>query len=289
MKFTVISLAAFVGTIAASPAANPNPEIASSAALERRATPILEFSCADFPAVCKTQCYGAYCANNGDLLQFDVATTQEKRNRRKQAGCVKSGGNRCSIKKQPVAGLQCDEYPYASSKPKVTAVRLNKCVLGTENSRQGGKLSAFYASTCKGKACDFQIKMTGGGDICSPTSKGFKAACAAEKPNIEQPAAGQPAATPTDTSDDGSDDNSAKRSIGAYPSMRRYVTSSGREVELSGEHNIGRSIYQVVARNETLHEEQINGHVFDPDDEEDEFAYMHDNLEVKRETIVNVL
>jgi len=71
--------------------------------------------------------------------------------------------------------------------------------------------------------------------------------------------------------------------------VRRYVTSEGREVELEGEGNIGRSIFQVVPRNETLHEEQLNGHVFDPDEEDDEFAYMEDNLELKEETVVRLL
>jgi hypothetical protein len=71
--------------------------------------------------------------------------------------------------------------------------------------------------------------------------------------------------------------------------VRRYITSSGREVELDGEGNIGRSIFQVVARNETLHEEQLNGHVFDPDEEDDEYAYMHDNLDVREETVVRLL
>jgi hypothetical protein len=71
--------------------------------------------------------------------------------------------------------------------------------------------------------------------------------------------------------------------------VRRYLTSSGREIELDGENNIGRSIFQVVTRNETLHEEQLYGHVFDPDEDEDEFAYMHDNLEVREETVVSVV
>lgn len=105
---------------------------------------------------------------------------------------------------------------------------------------------------------------------------------------IQQPGK-QGSATGSDSSDDGSSDDSAKRSIATYTLMRRYVTSGGREVELDGEGNVGRSIFQVVARNETLHEEQINGHVFDPDEEGDEFAYMEDNLDVVEETIVKLL
>jgi hypothetical protein len=96
-------------------------------------------------------------------------------------------------------------------------------------------------------------------------------------------------ASSQDSSDDGSDDDMAKRSIAAFTSMRRYVTSGGREVELSGENNIGRSIFQVLPRNATLYDEQINDHIFDDDDEEDEFAYMDDNLEVQEETIVKLL
>lgn len=71
--------------------------------------------------------------------------------------------------------------------------------------------------------------------------------------------------------------------------VRSYVTNLGREVELDGEGNIGRSIFQVVARNATLFEEHANGHVFDPDEERDEFEYMHENLEVREEVVVRAL
>jgi hypothetical protein len=47
MKITLLSLAAIVAVTAAT-----SPE------LQRRADPILEFNCKDFPEVCKTQCYG---------------------------------------------------------------------------------------------------------------------------------------------------------------------------------------------------------------------------------------
>jgi hypothetical protein len=149
--------------------------------------------------------------------------------------------------------------------------------------------------------------MTHGGDLCNPDPKKNKAACATEKvrllhfhilvplpvintaqKEIEQPG-NQPDATDSDTADDGSSDTDAKRSIAADVVVRRYLTSTGREIELDGENNIGRSIFQVVARNETLHEEQIFGHVSDPNEDDDEFVYMHDNLEVREETIVSVL
>jgi hypothetical protein len=77
---------------------------------------------------------GAYCAGNGDKLYHDIASKQEKRDRRKDAGCIVSGGNRCSTKKKHKAGFECDEFPYASSKPKgSTTHRLNKCVPAKEN------------------------------------------------------------------------------------------------------------------------------------------------------------
>jgi hypothetical protein len=53
MKFIIFSLAAILAVTAATPTAD-----SSSPALERRADPILEFDCKDFPNVCKTQCYG---------------------------------------------------------------------------------------------------------------------------------------------------------------------------------------------------------------------------------------
>lgn len=75
MKFTILSLAAIVAVTAASPAANP--EAASSSALDRRAVPILEFKCKDFPNVCKTQCYGKELPT---LLVSTVDTTRTPTN-----------------------------------------------------------------------------------------------------------------------------------------------------------------------------------------------------------------
>lgn len=280
MKFTVVSLAAIVAVTAASPA-----DLNVERALQRRAD-VLEFDCKTFGGICQTQCYGAYCRGNGVKLRMDLPSTQEKRNRRKDAGCIKSGGNRCSTKQNHAAGYQCDEFPYASTKPSgSTERRLNKCVVAADNNKQGGALSKFYREKCAGKACDFEIKMTNGGDLCDPKSKGHQAACTKEKPNIQEPG-NLPAATSADTADDGTSDADAKRSVGM---MRRYVTNLGREVELDGEGNIGRSIFQVVARNATLFEEHANGHVFDPDEEGDEFDYMHGNLEVREEVVVRAL
>ncbi|PVI05775.1 hypothetical protein DM02DRAFT_623838 [Periconia macrospinosa] len=281
-----LSIALVVAAIAALTTASPAVEPESRLALQRRAVPILEFNCNEFPQVCKTQCYGAYCAGNGDLLRYDKPDKKEKRNRRKQAGCEKSGGNRCSVKKNHIIGFQCDEFPYASSSPKgsVTA-RLNKCVPKAENNKQGGQLNKFYQQQCGSQPCDFQVKMTNGGALCNPGNKmALDIACRTEKINIEQPGAQGPASD-SDSSDDGSDMDLAKRDyFKAASIVKRYLTSAGREVELEGDHNIGRSILQVVARNETLHEEQIN-----EDNEEDDFDYMDDNLDIREEIVVKLI
>jgi hypothetical protein len=91
---------------------------------------------------------GAFCRGIGDGLQYDQPDSTTKRDRRKVAGCIASGGNRCSTKQGHDAGFQCDEYPFASSVPTNGAsVRLNRCVPADQNRKQGGINSTFYRSS----------------------------------------------------------------------------------------------------------------------------------------------
>lgn len=68
--------------------------------------------------------------------------------------------------------------------------------------------------------------------------------------------------------------------------LPRYRLSSGEEMEFADEAIIGRRIWSVKPRNATLFELQARSHEFDPDDEDDEYDYMLENLEVRDDVIV---
>lgn len=107
--------------------------------------------------VCQNMCWGAFCVDQKTLyLIYDKASKSVKRSRRKAAGCLdnlKPGNNRCS-KGRPgaIAGYNCDEYPFASSKSNTQAAattkenRCSRCVPSKENS------SKYYVKFCRAGA-----------------------------------------------------------------------------------------------------------------------------------------
>jgi len=93
------------------------------------------FLCNDIPEICTNMCYGAYCLDIGESLTYDKPSASEKRKRRKAAGCIESGGNRCSTRKGHDPGFNCDEYPFASTVSDGGASdRVNRCVPVQQNS-----------------------------------------------------------------------------------------------------------------------------------------------------------
>ncbi|KAM3075050.1 hypothetical protein ACMFMF_005732 [Clarireedia jacksonii] len=247
---------------------------------------------------------GAFCKQIGESLQYDKPDSTTKRNRRKAAGCIASGGNRCSTKKGYASGFQCDEYPFASSIPTNGATtRLNRCVPAAQNRKQGGIISAFYKSSyCTGASggkCTFNVEFSNAGNIGYCNNEN----CGDDDNEVIGPGG---TANDGDSAEDGTDDDPdagqkrktkkrnglGKRSPGAPV----YRTSSGLEVDLPRGAVIGQRAFIVLPRNATMWDEQakfgppnqvkeLNGDE-DEDEDEEDYEYMLENLEVREDTIV---
>ncbi|KZV93817.1 hypothetical protein EXIGLDRAFT_709762 [Exidia glandulosa HHB12029] len=282
MKFAVLLFVA--GTlVAASPT---NFTIAS----RQDPADLMIFVCDQMPEVCHNMCYGALCLNIGSALTFDNPSATDKRNRRKAAGCIESGGNRCSVRKGHAAGFQCDEYPFASSSPRGTITdRINRCVPAGENSKQGGIINAFYrASFCKGGPCDFNVEFSNAGNIAP-----CQMDCTDSDNEIIGPGSGTPAQD-GDEADDGTDDDggnpeptgTSKKKRVVTGARHHYLTSSGVEIDIRGIARIGQRAVTVVARNTTLWDEQAKSHAYDDENDESQYDYMLPNLEVRDDVII---
>ncbi|KAK6209295.1 hypothetical protein LQW54_006399 [Pestalotiopsis sp. IQ-011] len=292
-------LASILGLAAASSAGNVMNRQAGSDPED-----LMIFVCNDgLDEICTNMCYGANCAGIGQSMTYDQPDSSTKRNRRKAAGCIASGGNRCSTKKGYTSGYQCDEYPFASSSPSNGAsTRLNRCVPAAQNRKQGGIISSFYQSSyCKGNnggKCSYQVEFSNAGDIkyCDSQS------CDDTDNEVVGPGG---AASDGDSAEDGTDDDPdagqkkkkrrsrnvlGKRSPGAPV----YRTSSGLELDLPRGAQIGQRAFIVLPRNATLWDEQaqfgnpnqmreLHG---DEDEDDEDFEYMMANLEMREDTIV---
>ncbi len=224
---------------------------------------------------------------------FDKPSTQEKRDRRKAAGCIASGGNHCSKKKLGIAGKSCDEYPFASTKPQNGGTtRISRCVAAVSNSKQGGQLSGFLRKLAAGDSFTVGFDST---FKCDATQ-----ACAVAKGDTVG-LGGVALATDIacdDTDDDGDQVSSSeascpkRRDIDWENNMlsKRYLTDKGEVINVPGGAFIGQMVSRVVPRNETLWEEQTAfGPRGEEDDDVEEFDHMLPNLMVMREYIVKEL
>ncbi|KAM0274897.1 hypothetical protein ACHAQH_007749 [Verticillium albo-atrum] len=93
-------------------------------------------------------CWGVHCTDGlfSRVLTYDNPSKKELNRRRRNAGCIKSGGNRCTAKNSGVTGENCDEFPFASTAEsgQANGDQINRCVPKGQNSKQGGTLSGFY-------------------------------------------------------------------------------------------------------------------------------------------------
>ncbi|TQV93252.1 hypothetical protein V2A60_010314 [Cordyceps javanica] len=110
--------------------------------------PDITFLCDKAPEVCTNMCWATRCASPTfpQTLTFDFPDEVKKEERRKSAGCEK--GNKCNKGKSGTGhrgdGYEsCDEYPFASTKEADQGHQVSRCVPGTQNSYQGGKLSGL--------------------------------------------------------------------------------------------------------------------------------------------------
>ncbi|KAI1823321.1 deoxyribonuclease NucA/NucB-domain-containing protein [Xylaria intraflava] len=295
-------LASLLGLAAASSAVG-----APETGLEARQDPddLLIFVCDQgLDEICTNMCYGAYCAGIGSSLQYDQPSSGTKRDRRKAAGCIASGGNRCSTKKGYASGYQCDEYPFASTVPSGGSnTRLNRCVPAAQNRKQGGMVSAFYKGNyCKGNnggKCSFSVEFSNAGNIDYCEQKN----CDKKDDNEVVGPGGK--ADPGDSADDGTDNDpdasEKKREVKSRNGLGKrlagapvYRTSSGLELDLRNGARIGQRAFVVLPRNVTLWDEQaqfgnpnkVRALDDDEDDEDEDYEYMLSNLEIREDTIV---
>ncbi|KAJ7168704.1 hypothetical protein C8R46DRAFT_1268145 [Mycena filopes] len=112
------------------------------------------------PEVCDNMCFGLNCNNIQNRFTREDNKSQCSANRKKNP-CGAKSPNLCSPKYSPTATnlastrpgtkLSCDEFPFASTKQATAATGKTaaRCVEAVQNSRQGGKLGAFYRNHLK--------------------------------------------------------------------------------------------------------------------------------------------
>ncbi|KAL9615688.1 MAG: hypothetical protein Q9160_009336 [Pyrenula sp. 1 TL-2023] len=194
---------------------------------------------------------GALCAGIGTSLRYNQPDATRKRNRRKAAGCIASGGNRCSTKKGHASGFQCDEYPFASSVSNGGSnTRLNRCVPAAQNRKQGGIISALYKSSyCTGNnggKCEFSVEFSNAGNIMYCDSQD----CGADDDN-EVTGPGGTANNGGDSAEDGTDGDpdagqkkKKRNGLGKRkPGAPVYRTSSGLELDIPRGAQIGQRAF----------------------------------------------
>ncbi|KAF7890094.1 uncharacterized protein EAF02_002509 [Botrytis sinoallii] len=233
---------------------------------------------------------GAFCAGIGESLQYDKPDSSTKRNRRKAAGCIASGGNRCSVKKGHASGFQCDEYPFASSIPSNGATtRLNRCVPAAQNRKQERIISAFYKSSYytgnNGGKLTFTANFSNSGDIGYCNSE----ECDADDDNEIIGPGGT--ASDGDSAEDGTDDDpdagqkkkkKIKRRNGLgkrLPGAPVYRTSSGLELDIPGGAD-EQARFGNPNQTREFHGDE------DEDEDEEDYDYMLANLDIREDTIV---
>ncbi|KAF8882261.1 hypothetical protein BD779DRAFT_1787985 [Infundibulicybe gibba] len=114
---------------------------------------VFALACNLYPDICDNYSHGVLCHGIGTTLHYDSTNTQGNGDRRRVAvGC--GGGNYCSGR----AGIQCDEYPYASTYDgglgcypmgftgAATLIQSGstRCADGPQNGRHGQALQQFY-------------------------------------------------------------------------------------------------------------------------------------------------
>lgn len=125
-------------------------------------TKIFTLDCTDSPMSCNNDCYAIYVANKPSTLKY----TKSSSHKRTESGCTQTSNSKsvcgdAGIAKYAKSGNTCDEYPYLSV-PEGGAGAILRCVPSSDNSKEGSKLSGFFAKKdggCGGQACTFKLMM----------------------------------------------------------------------------------------------------------------------------------
>ncbi|KAK4182603.1 hypothetical protein QBC35DRAFT_509666 [Podospora australis] len=230
---------------------------------------LMIFNCVDMPEVCTNMCWGAYCRSIGTGLTYDKPDASEKRRRRRAAGCLVSGGNRCSTRKGYDAGYQCDEYPFASTVGRgASDERVNRCVPAGQNSRQGGTINSFYQSAyCGGGPCDFTASFgnPGAAGVSYCNAYATPEDCDVDDDNQVVGPGGTQDPTEDETADDGTDETDPgeeepttedkklrKIKKRSKTFVGRYRTAVGTVIDVPGGAYIGQRAFYVEPVNATL-------------------------------------
>ncbi|KAG4430181.1 hypothetical protein IFR05_014340 [Cadophora sp. M221] len=248
--------------------------LASVAMSQPQPNPVLTFDCSVMKEVCNNMCWGVHCTSgrfSKTLTSDNSAAKTVKDARRRAAGCLPNP-NQCSNSAAGPnngKGLNCDEFPFASTKEADLGGQNIRCVPSSENSKQGGAINAFYRSTATaaGTTYDiaFQSPNTAGVKYCVNPAQGN--ACVNDG-NIfnKKVAAPDPAAfTPR------------KRSQIVNP-MYLYRTKRGEEVSSATLFEIGRKLHTFVPRNATLDLTSLEGGLASMEGGDDDLELVMDEV-----------
>ncbi|KAG9630838.1 hypothetical protein KCU64_g16900, partial [Aureobasidium melanogenum] len=234
---------------------------------------VMVFDCNKVGEVCDNMCFGAQCAGWGRSFTWDKPSKQTSSRRSTLAGC--GSGNRC--KDHPYGDeYQCDEYPFKSVLEAKAGGQVNRCVPWRENNAQSQTIKNFYYSLGK----DFKDNKGKGCNKKSPCAfqVGFKNAGNVQYCNVNP-----------DCRNDGNEYTKA----GLFKT-KRSITTGGGYYELENGDVIfspvslgeGSVAYMTVPRNTTLYDEHNMNHVPDPDQDDSQYDYMMDNLDLVELAIV---
>lgn len=216
-------------------------------------------------------CWGVHCTTarfSATLTSDNSAAASVKSARRRAAGCLPNP-NQCSNSgpgPNNGKGLNCDEFPFASTREADRGGQNIRCVPITENSRmtylkdrmiwkrltsisieQGGAINAFYRTTATAAGTTFDIAFErpdfqgvkycinppGGGNVCQNDGNIFN-----KKVLAPDPAAFTP----------------RRKRFQSSRSMYLYATERGEKVSSASLFEVGRKLYSFVPRNDTLGE-----------------------------------
>ncbi|KAK3988876.1 deoxyribonuclease NucA/NucB-domain-containing protein [Cladorrhinum sp. PSN332] len=252
---------------------------ASKLGIRQNPDDLMIFNCQDMPEVCTNMCWGAFCQDVGEGLSYDRPDGSEKRRRRRAAGCLVSGGNRCSTRQGYDPGYQCDEYPFASTVSNGGSdVRVNRCVPAIQNSRQGGTINSFYQRPyCAGGPCDFIASFgnPGAAGVKYCDAWADESVCDEDDDNQEIGPGGNQDPTEDETADDGTDETDpgeeepttedkkrkskkVKKVKRSKKFVGRYRIGSGMIIDVPGGAYIGQRAFYVEPLNVTLWQEPLS-------------------------------
>jgi len=166
------------------------------------------------------------------------------------------------------------------------------CVDG-RRTEQGATISKFYSgSYCNGGPCTFTVGFENSGNVKYCDGKpqsAFSPPLSVLTPLSLSAYAGGSCAN--DGNEEIGSGGSQRRNVGnaTMAATPKYRTGSGSEVLIPGGAAIGQTALRVVAINQTLWGNQADSHNFS-DEEVDgydtQYDYMHENLVVEKDTIV---